>query len=160
MSDKLPQEADPVERFSTSGRENRAALLAEMEPAEALRHNPPTERPAEPARGFAVEAARLMADLRCEDVVVFDVRGRSEVTDFIIIASGTSDRQIKSIGRRVAEVAQEFGLDRLGTERDGDAKWLVLDFVEVMVHLFEPVTRAHYDLEMLWGDAPKVRWRR
>ena len=55
---------------------------------------------------------------------------------------------------------ERFGLDRFGSERDDAATWLVLDFIDVMVHLFEPSTRAHYDLEMLWGDAPEVEWSR
>lgn len=112
------------------------------------------------ARDFAVAAARLVADLRCEDVVVFDVTGVSQVTNFIVIASGTSDRQIKSVGAEVAELGAESGFERYGTDRDGASTWCVVDLVEVMVHLFEPATRGHYDLEMLWGDAPQVNWRR
>ncbi len=115
---------------------------------------------AEAPRQLAVESARLLADDHCEDVLVFDVRGRSELTDFIILATGTSDRQIKAVGHHVEELAADRGFDRLGVDRDEAATWLVLDFVQVMVHLFEPATRAHYDLEMLWGDAPRVPWRR
>ena len=51
-------------------------------------------------------------------------------------------------------------LDRFGSERDADSTWLVLDYVDSIVHLFEPTARAHYDLEMLWGDAPKIDWRK
>ncbi|MEM8739171.1 MAG: ribosome silencing factor [Planctomycetota bacterium] len=112
------------------------------------------------AQQFAVEAARLVHDLRCEDVVVFDVRGLSQVTHFIVIATGTSDRQIKSVGGDVADLGVEHGFPRYGTDRDSASTWVVVDLVEVMVHLFEPATRGHYDLEMLWGDAPKVPWRR
>ena len=109
---------------------------------------------------FAVEAARLLADSHCEDVVVFDVRGLSQLTNFVLIASGTSDRQMKAVGHHVEELGQAHGMERLGQERDESTTWIVLDFIDVMVHLFEPVTRAHYDLEMLWGDAPRVPWPR
>lgn len=109
---------------------------------------------------FVVEAARLLRDLHGENVVAFDVRGMSQLTDYIIIASGTSDRQIRAAGRHLEELAETFGLERLGSERDESATWLVLDFISVMVHLFEPARRAHYDLEMLWGDAPRIDWRR
>ncbi len=51
-------------------------------------------------------------------------------------------------------------MERVGSEMDGPSKWLVVDFLDVIVHLFEPVTRAYYDLETLWGDAPTVHWRR
>jgi len=114
----------------------------------------------EQARAFAIDAARLISDLRCEDIVVFDVSGVSPVTHFIVIASGTSDRQIKSVGADVAELGAERGFERYGTDRDGASTWAVVDLVEVMIHLFEPATRGHYDLEMLWGDAPQVKWRR
>ncbi len=112
------------------------------------------------ARAFAIEAARLVADLRCEDILIFDVTGVSQVTNFIVIATGTSDRQIKSVGGEVADLGAEHGFHRYGTDRDGASTWCIVDLVEVMVHLFEPATRGHYDLEMMWGDAPQLKWRR
>lgn len=117
-------------------------------------------RDGEQGRHFAIAVARLAADSHGTDVVVFDVRGMSQVTDYLVIATGTSDRQIKAVGSHIVELSEEFGLERLGAERDDASKWQVLDFASVMVHLFEPITRAHYDLEMLWGDAPRVNWRR
>ncbi len=111
-------------------------------------------------RSFVIEAARLISDLHCEQVVVYDVRGISDLTDYIVIASGTSDRQIKGVASQVCDLAHSTGLERFGSERDADSTWLVLDFVDSIIHLFEPATRAHYDLEMLWGDAPQVIWQR
>jgi len=112
------------------------------------------------ARDFAIEAARLLADSHCEDVLIYDVRGQSELTDYIILASGTSDVQMRSVGQHVNKLALDYELERYGREHDQSRKWIVLDYVEVMVHLFEPATRAHYDLEMMWGDAPRIPWRR
>jgi ribosome-associated protein len=111
-------------------------------------------------RVFIIEAARLLAGLHCEDLVVLDVRSLSDLTDYILIATGTSDRQIKGVAGQVSDLALEHGLDRFGSERDADSTWLVLDYVDTIIHLFEPVARAHYDLEMLWGDAPKIDWRK
>ncbi len=111
-------------------------------------------------RKFIVEAAKLLAGLHCEDLVLLDVRGLSDLTDYILIATGTSDRQIKGVAGQVSDLALEYGLDRFGSERDADSTWLVLDYVDTIVHLFEPMARAHYDLEMLWGDAPKINWRK
>ena len=121
-----------------------------------------TSHPDNPAaaRAFAIEAARLLNDSHCEGVLIFDVRGLSQLTDFLLIASGTSDRQIKAVGDHVEELARDFDMERLGTDRDESATWVVLDFINVMVHLFEPIKRAHYDLEMLWGDAPQIEWKR
>jgi ribosome-associated protein len=112
------------------------------------------------ARDFAVAAAQTLHDYRCEDVVVFDVRGLSQVTNYLVLATGTSDRQLKSASRYLGDIAREHGAERLGSEKDEAATWVVLDYIDVVVHLFEPTTRAHYDLEMLWGDADRVNWRR
>ena len=115
---------------------------------------------AEQSRRFAIDAACSLNDSHFEDVILLDVRGLSDLTDYVLIASGTSDRQIKSVGHDMEDIAQGAGFDRYGRDADEDNTWLVLDFVDVIVHLFEPATRAHYDLEMMWGDAPQVEWRR
>jgi ribosome-associated protein len=112
------------------------------------------------AQAFAIEAARLLNDRHCEDILVYDVRGLSPVTQFIVIGTGTSDRQIKSVGGDVADLGETHGFPRYGSDRDGSSTWMVVDLVEVMAHLFEPAARGHYDLEMLWGDAPQIKWRR
>lgn len=117
-------------------------------------------RAGENAKAFAIEAARTISDLHCTEVILLDTQGMSQVTDFIIIATGTSDRQICSVGDDVAKLARTHGFSRYGSEQDPRATWLVVDFVDVVVHLFEPATRAHYDLEMMWGDVPRIEWQR
>ena len=114
----------------------------------------------EAARSFAIDAARLMSDEHCEDLIIFDVRGTSSLTDFIIVGSGTSDRQMKAVAGHVSEMGRNIGYHRYSSERDDASTWVVMDFVDVMVHLFEPETRSHYDLEMMWGDCPKIDWQR
>lgn len=122
----------------------------------------PTRSVSDPAvtKAFAIEAARMLADDRCEDVLCLDVRSLSQVSDFIIVASGTSDRQMRSAGDDVAKLAQTSGYGVMRRSQDERATWIVLDCVDVVVHIFEPNTRAHYDLEMLWGDAPRLSWER
>lgn len=110
-------------------------------------------------RQFVIEAAKLASDRHCEEVLIIDVRGLSSITDYILIASGTSDRQIAAVGKEIAEMGREYDVVRIGTDRDDDARWLVLDFVDVVAHLFDPELRAYYDLEMLWGDGQRVNWR-
>jgi ribosome-associated protein len=112
------------------------------------------------SQAFAIEAARLVRDDKCEDVVLLDVRGLSQVTDFIIIGSGTSDRQMHSVLRHVEELGKGRDMPAFRSSEDDRSTWLLIDFVDVVVHLFEPNTRAHYDLEMLWGDAPRLEWER
>jgi ribosome-associated protein len=112
------------------------------------------------AREFAIEAARLLADDKCEDVIVLDVRKVSQVSDYIVIGSGTSERQMRSVLSHVEDMGQETGFTAFRTTDDDRATWLLADFVHVVVHVFEPNTRAHYDLEMLWGDADRIPWER
>lgn len=109
-------------------------------------------------RQFSIDAARLLRNSHCDDVIVYNVRGLSDVTSYIVIASGTSDRQMRSVADEVKELCDDFGLAVFGEEVDQSTTWLVVDLVDVVVHLFEPGMRAHYDLEMLWGDASYVEW--
>lgn len=124
----------------------------EQQSSEGTQANP------EEVRAFAVAAARSIRDDKCEDIIVLDVRGLSQVTDYVIIGSGTSQRQMGSALQHVEDLARETGFGRLQSSFDDRSLWLLADLVDVVVHLFEPNTRAYYDLEMLWGDAPRVEW--
>ena len=135
----------------------RTALGPEGDRA-SRRRGPDDHCADEDARRFAIESAAFLARHHCEDVVIFDVRRLCDITDYILIATGTSDRQMKSVSEEVEELATQAKLERYGREQDDMTSWLVIDFVDVIVHLFEPTTRAHYDLEMLWGDAPRIEW--
>jgi ribosome-associated protein len=115
---------------------------------------------AEKDLAFAIDAARLLDDRKCEDVVLLDLRGLSEVTNFVVIGTGTSDRQMKSVADELRDIADEEGQPTFARDRDPAATWIVVDFVNLIVHLFEPNQRAYYDLESLWGDAPRMMWRR
>lgn len=116
--------------------------------------------PGEAAQSFARQAAQLLDDDKCEDVVLLDVRALSQVTDFIVIGSGTSERQMRSVVSHVEGLGAELKFRVFRSSGDERSTWLLADFVDVVVHIFEPNTRAHYDLEMLWGDAPRLEWRR
>ena len=111
-------------------------------------------------REFVIEAAQLLVDRHCGDVIIFDVQGICQVTDYIIIDTGTSDRQIKSLGSELKVLAKERDIARMGDDVDQDTSWLVVDLVDVVVHLFEAATREHYDIEMMWDDAPQVEFAR
>jgi ribosome-associated protein len=109
---------------------------------------------------FAHQAAQLLADRRCEDIRLLDVRGLSHVCDYMLIASGTSERQMKSLAAELQDVGTDQGVKTFRTEADTGNSWVVVDFVDLVVHLFEPAVRGYYDLEGLWSDGDLIDWRR
>jgi ribosome-associated protein len=110
-------------------------------------------------RQFAIDAARLAANTRCHNVVLLDVRGISPVTDYMIIASGTSPRQMRTVCDELAEWAQQqHGVRALNTDGLEGASWMLVDFVDAVVHVFNDQARQFYDLDGLWGDAKRVEF--
>lgn len=110
-------------------------------------------------REFAIEAARLAAERHCEDVRLLDVKGISQVCDYVLIATGTSDRQMKSVADELADLALGHDQRLFRTDSDRAVTWIVVDFVGLVAHLFEPGRRDFYDLETLWSDAEVVPWK-
>ncbi|MDP7004800.1 MAG: ribosome silencing factor [Phycisphaerales bacterium] len=105
---------------------------------------------------FAAEAGRLLRDRHCEDVLLLDVTGLSQVCDYVLVATGTSDRQMKSVSAEIADLGEELGFPAFRKNVDTGATWIVVDFITVVLHLFEPQLRAYYDLEDLWSDAKRI----
>ena len=110
------------------------------------------------SEAFASEAGCLLASRHCEDVTLLDVTGLSQVCDYVLIATGTSDRQMKSEADEVASIGKESNFPAFRKNVDTGATWIVVDFISVVVHLFEPQRRAYYDLEDLWSDAKRVEF--
>ncbi|MHC4995853.1 MAG: ribosome silencing factor [Planctomycetota bacterium] len=107
---------------------------------------------------FACHAARMLIDSRCEDGIVLDVRQLSQVADYFVMATGTSERQIQSMAEDLKALARLEDNEIFGHHGREAARWLVVDCVDVVVHLFDEETRAYYDLESLWADAPRLDW--
>ena len=107
-----------------------------------------------------MEIARVAHENHAEDVTVLDLRGISPVTDFVVICTGTSDRQIRGIADQVREYARKVGERHFGFCGKESASWVVLDYVNVVLHIFAGPYRSFYDLELLWGDAPRLDWLR
>jgi ribosome-associated protein len=133
------------------------AAVAAQAAAPTSAAKPATRRPPT-GRAFAVSAAAALLEDKCEEVVVFDVTGVSSVADFVVIASGTSDRQMRTCVQHVRELAESFGQPVMRSNVDDRTTWAVLDCADVMVHVFEPNTRAYYDLESMWEEAARVDW--
>ncbi|GAB2620952.1 ribosome silencing factor [Novilysobacter erysipheiresistens] len=97
-----------------------------------------------------------VAELKAKDVVEIDVRGKSSVTDYMVIASGTSSRHVKSIADEVVKFAKKLDVMPLGVEGEREAEWVLVDLGDVIVHVMLPRVREFYALERLWtvGDQP------
>jgi ribosome-associated protein len=112
------------------------------------------------SKAFALAAAQVAAERRCSDVVVLDLKGKSPATDYFVIATGTSDRQRRTVADEVCEAARGQDLQRFGRAGYEQGRWILLDFVDVVVHIFDQEYREYYDLELLWGDAERLSWER
>jgi ribosome-associated protein len=110
----------------------------------------------EDSRRTAVAAARAALEKKAEEVVVLDLRDVSGYTDFLVIGSGTSDRQLETIAEGVEKELKSQGHRVVGSEGQRGGRWVLLDFGDVVVHVFHRDERAYYDLEGLWADAPRV----
>jgi len=108
------------------------------------------------AEQFAIAAGRLAQQRRCSDIVVLDLKGKSPATDYFVIATGTSNRQMRAVADEICEEARKRGLQRFGRAGYEQARWILLDFIDVVIHIFDNEYRDYYDLELLWGDAKKL----
>ena len=104
----------------------------------------------------ATFCARTAAEKRARDILVLDIRQVLGVADYFVIATARNKRQIKAIANALRVGLKEHGVHGLNTEGLGGERWVLLDYVDVVVHLFDPETRTFYDLESLWADAQRV----
>ncbi len=116
----------------------------------------PARRGFSPTEDLRV-AVEAIADLKGRDIVVLDLRGLSEATDYFVIASGTSDAHVRGLGHSVLEKLERRGVRAHHVEGLPTGRWVLLDFVDFVVHLFHPEARSFYQLERLWNDAPEIR---
>jgi len=108
------------------------------------------------AKAFALAAAKVAAERHCSDIVVLDLSGKSPATDFFVIATGTSDRQMRTVADEISQTAREQNFQRFGRAGYEQARWILLDYVDVVIHIFDSEYRDYYDLELLWGDAERL----
>jgi ribosome-associated protein len=110
------------------------------------------------SRDLACLAARAAASKQAEAVTVLDVRDLITITDYFVIASGASDRQVNTIAEEVGSALKPQGARPVRREGEPGAGWVLLDFLDFVVHVFRAEERDFYRLENLWADAPLVRW--
>ena len=117
---------------------------------------PSTTSTAPNSLALAQRAAQIALDNKAQDLVILDLRGVSDMTDFFVIASGTSDTAVRSIGQHVMEEMKKEGSPAYHVEGLEKGRWVLLDFVDFVVHIFHPTLRNFYQLERLWADAEQI----
>nr|WP_290665238.1 ribosome silencing factor [Ardenticatena sp.] len=102
----------------------------------------------------AVDAAE---DRKGSNIVLIDVRGQSPITDYFVIATGESDRQLRALSKAIEDrLREDLGAKPFHREGEAETGWILLDYVDVVIHLFSPEQRAYYQLEALYENAPVV----
>lgn len=105
-------------------------------------------------RELLMTAVRAADDKRAEDIMVLNMKGISLIADYFIICHGNSDKQVQAIAREIREKAEEQGYGLKRIEGFDEARWVLIDIGDVVVHVFHKEERSYYNLERLWGDAP------
>jgi ribosome-associated protein len=111
------------------------------------------------SKDVAIAAARASSDKQADDVVILDVHELIVITDFFVICSAGNRRQVKTVIENVEErLRDQLGVRPVRREGEADAGWWLLDYIDVVVHVFGTDERSYYDLERLWRDAPRLTW--
>ncbi|HZZ41338.1 MAG TPA: ribosome silencing factor [Tepidisphaeraceae bacterium] len=112
------------------------------------------------SKRFALEAARLASQTRGQNISVLDVSSLSPITDFYVIATGTSSRQMRTLIDQISELAAAppFSMKPLSNSGYTGDQWILSDYLDVIIHVFSEEARSFYDLDNLWGDAKKLPW--
>jgi ribosome-associated protein len=116
-------------------------------------------RGAPPSREVAARAARAAAAKQATDIVALDVHELIVITDFFVICTASSNRQVKTVIEGIEDAIRELGEKPIRREGEDEAGWWLLDYIDVVVHVFGVEERAYYDLERLWRDAPRLDWQ-
>ena len=105
---------------------------------------------------LARKVVDIASDRKAEDIVMLDISKVSIIADYFVICSGTSDRQVRAIAREIDEQLGKADVNPISVEGMNDARWVLMDYGSVLVHIFDPATRAFYQLEQLWAGAQPV----
>ncbi len=122
-----------------------------------VRPEVPTPKPFPGALERAMMAARTADDNRGRDIVILDMRELTPMFDYFVLANGTSRRQLHAMSEEIDHALEEgLGDKRMGIEGYVESRWILLDYGDVVIHLFEPQTRDYYAIEQLWSQAKRV----
>ncbi|KXS50039.1 ribosome silencing factor [Halanaerobium congolense] len=107
-------------------------------------------------KDIALMAADAADDKKAEDIEILNVQGLTVIADYFVLCSGNSDQQVRAIARAVDEKLSEKEIEPKKMAGMNDAKWILIDYADVIVHVFQKREREYYDLERLWSDAEKI----
>lgn len=108
------------------------------------------------SKAKAIEAAQAALDKKAKDTVVLELKDLTIIADYFVVCSGESTTQVKAIVENVEKKLREYGQKPMGIEGLNTARWVLMDYGDVIVHVFEEETRAYYELEKFWLDAPRI----
>jgi ribosome-associated protein len=150
-----PKPGTPKPGKSKAGKPKAGAPKPKPGPREPKQGNAKSGTDSKPSLKSVVVDA--LADMKALEVKVLDVRGLTDIADFMVIASGTSDRHVRSVAQRVVEKTKEAGFRPHGVEGQQDSDWVLIDLSEMIVHVMLPRVREFYGLEKLWDMAATKR---
>jgi ribosome-associated protein len=122
--------------------------------------NPPARKAERASAVLARRAAAVCDDSKANEIVVLELAAVTDMTDYFVIASGTSDTHVRSVAEHVIETMAAEGTRLIAADGLTQGRWVVLDFGDFVVHVFHPTLRSYYQLERLWGDAPVLALNR
>ena len=131
-------------------------MITRPRPRRSAERAPPVPATASQTSPLQAIVTTALDDMKAVNVRVLDVRGLTDIADTMVIASGTSDRHVRSIADRVAQKAKQAGFRPLGTEGERDGEWVLVDLQDVVVHVMLPRVREFYGLERLWDTGAGV----
>ena len=110
------------------------------------------------SKEIAITCAKIADEKKALDIVILDVDKVSSITDYFVICSAINERQLHAIADEIDKQLKKLSVKKFGIEGYREAKWILIDYGDAIVHLFDKEMRSYYDLELLWGDAPRVEW--
>ncbi len=110
------------------------------------------------SKEIAVACAKIADKKKAQNIIILDISKLTSVTEYFVICTGINERQLYTIADEIEKELKKLSIKKYGIEGYREAKWILIDYGDVIVHLFDKEMRSYYDLELLWGDAPRVKW--
>ena len=110
------------------------------------------------SKGIAVACAKTADNKKAQNIIILDISKLTSITRYFVICTGINERQLHTIADEIEKELKTLSIKKYGIEGYQEAKWILIDYGDVIVHLFDKEMRSYYDLELLWGDAPQVKW--